>query len=194
MIPEAPTRYSSNRRNELIAAAAALFDRDGFAAASIRDIAAEVGMQTASIYYHFESKDALFLAVHEEGLRRIREGTVAAMDGTEAGWERLLAACTAHLETLLGGDAIFKAIMRPLPSSVGLRKRIVEMREDYEQIFRDLIDDLDLPEGTNRRHLRLMLLGAMNWSFTWFKGTRREIRELAGSIVTNLRTALDAGA
>lgn len=191
MTTEAPTRHASNRRDELIAAAATCFDRDGFGAASVRDIATEAGMQIASIYYHFESKDALFVAVHEEGLRRIGEATSAAIDGLEPGWDRLLAACTAHLETLLGGDTIFKAIMRPLPAALEIREPVVEMREGYEQIFRDLIDELELPSGTNRRHLRLMLLGAMNWSFTWFKGTRKEIRGLARSIVTNLRTGLE---
>lgn len=191
MIPETTTRYASNRRDELIAAAAMCFDRDGFGAASIRDIAAEAGMQTASIYYHFAGKDALFLAVHEEGLRRITEGTLAAIDGLLPGWDRLLAACTAHLETLLGGDPIFKAIMRPLPTAVEVRQQIVDKREEYEQIFRGLIDDLVLPAGTDRRYLRLTLLGAMNWSFTWFKGSRKEIRALARAIVTNLRTALE---
>ncbi len=191
MTIHAPARHASNRREELVAAAATCFDRDGFGSASMREIAAEAGMQTASIYYHFDSKDSLFLAVHEEGLRRILEGTQAAIEGMEPGWERLLAACTAHLETLLGGDTIFKAIMRPIPNALDVRERIVEMREGYEQVFRDLIDDLELPPGTDRRHLRLMLLGAMNWSFTWFKGTRPEIRDLATSIVTNLRIPLD---
>ncbi len=190
MTTHAPPR-PSNRRDELIAAAATCFERDGYGAASIRDIAAEVGMQTASIYYHFESKDALFLAVHEEGLRRITEGTTGAIAGIPPGWDRLQAACTAHLETLLGGDTIFKAIMRPLPAGIEVRERIVGMREAYEQIFRDLVEEIELPTGTDRRHLRLMLLGAMNWSFTWFKGTRTEIGDLARSIVTNLRIALE---
>ncbi len=191
MTTDTAPKHASNRRDELIAAAATCFDRDGYGAASIRDIAAEVGMQTASIYYHFASKDALFLAVHEEGLHRIMTGTSAAIEGIPPGWDRLQAACTAHLETLLGGDVIFKAIMRPLPAGVEVREKIIEMRESYEQVFRDLVDDLDLPAGTNRRHLRLMLLGAMNWSFTWFRGRRPEIGDLATSIVTNLRVALE---
>ncbi|MFQ5558737.1 MAG: TetR/AcrR family transcriptional regulator [Acidimicrobiales bacterium] len=188
------TRYASNRRDELVAAAAACFHRDGFDAASIRDIAAEVGMQTASIYYHFPSKDALLVAVHEEGLRRITEATTGAVHGREPGWDRLLAACTAHLRTLLGGDPIFKAIMRPLPTSPEVRRQIVEMRERYEQVFREVIDELELPAGTDRSHLRLMLLGAMNWSFTWFQGGETDIDAYARSVVANLRGALGLSA
>ncbi|MCP3937029.1 MAG: TetR/AcrR family transcriptional regulator [Actinomycetia bacterium] len=187
------TQYSSNRRDQLIEAAATCFDRDGFDGASIRRIAAEVGMQTASIYYHFEGKDDLLVAVHERGLRSIIEATSRAIEGIEPGWDRVQAACTAHLHTLLGEEPIFKAIMAPLPSTLGVREQIVEMREAYEQIFRDLIDELDLPDGTDRRHLRLILLGAMNWSFTWFRGDRSDIEAFAGSVVTDLRAPLDTG-
>jgi len=189
----AGTIYASNRRDELIAAAASCFDRDGFGAASIRNIAAEAGMQTASIYYHFESKDALLLAVHEQGLRHITAATSQAIEGVEPGWDKVLAACTAHLQTLLGGDPIYKAIMRPLPVTLEVRQQIVDMRERYENIFRDLVADLELPDATDRRYLRLMLLGAMNWSFMWFQGGESDIDSLASSIVANLRNSLELG-
>ncbi|MGH8923703.1 MAG: helix-turn-helix domain-containing protein, partial [Acidimicrobiia bacterium] len=56
---------SANRRQQLLEAAAACFYREGFDAASMRLIAEQANMRTASIYYHFESKDALLVAVHE---------------------------------------------------------------------------------------------------------------------------------
>ena len=53
----------------LITGAAQLFRRQGFDATSTRDIAAAVGMQSGSPFYHFESKGALLYAVMEEGMR-----------------------------------------------------------------------------------------------------------------------------
>ena len=50
-----------NRRDVLLEAAARRFLRDGFAAASMRDIAAEAGMKAGSIYYHFPSKAELLV-------------------------------------------------------------------------------------------------------------------------------------
>src|SRR5215216_5809873 len=58
-----------NRRRELLHSAAKLFRRKGFHATSTRDIAAAVGMQSGSPFYHFESKGALLFAVMEEGMR-----------------------------------------------------------------------------------------------------------------------------
>lgn len=52
--------------------------------------------------------------------------------------------------------------MAQVPSKVDGRERIFKMRDDYENMFADLVDDLELPQGTDRDTLRLMLLDAMN--------------------------------
>jgi len=159
----------------------------------MRAIADEAGMRTASIYYHFNSKDALLVAVHEEALARIRVATIAAVDEHESSWDRLEAACVAHLETLLTGGAFLKAVMRQVPGKVEGRELIFKLREDYELIFADLIDALDIPNETDSETLRLMLLGAMNCSFTWWRSTDGpEPAELASRFVLNLRQSLDA--
>src|SRR5829696_6435854 len=62
-------RDDGNRRGELLRSAAKLFRRKGFDATSTRDIAAAVGMQSGSPFYHFKSKGALLFAVMEEGMR-----------------------------------------------------------------------------------------------------------------------------
>ncbi len=46
------------------------------------------------------------------------------------------------------------------------------MRDDYERVFVDLVADLPLRPGVDRRSLRLMLLGALNWSQTWYRPGR----------------------
>jgi len=183
---------AANRRDELLAAAAACFAREGYDAASMRAIADEAGMRTASIYYHFNSKDDLLVAVHEEALRRIGESTSAALDDVTEPWERLEAACAAHLTFLLTEDRFVEAVMRPVPSRVEGRDLIFKLRNDYEIIFANLVAALELPQHTDRDTLRLMLLGAMNWTFTWWnpdEGSSPTV--LASRFVTNLRTALD---
>lgn len=68
-----------NRRAQLLDAAAHLFSERGFHATSMRDIAKAVGMLSGSIYYHFESKEEMLLAVYEEGKRRIADEVDAAV-------------------------------------------------------------------------------------------------------------------
>jgi len=182
----------ANRRKQLLEAAAACFSREGFDAASMRTIADEAGMRTASIYYHFNGKDDLLVAVHEEALNRIREATRAALRNIDDPWKRLEAASTAHLETLLTGGTFLKAVMQHVPHKVEGRELIFELRDDYESIFTDLVAALDLPPDTDRETLRLMLLGAMNWTFTWWRSQKGPAPDvLASSFIDNLRTGLD---
>ena len=67
------TPRQDNRRLQLLDAAARLFNDRGFHATSMRDIAKEVGMLSGSIYYHFQSKEEMLLAVYEQGMQRIAE-------------------------------------------------------------------------------------------------------------------------
>src|SRR4051794_10630567 len=61
-------------RAELVEAAARVFARRGFHGASIDQIAREAGYSTGAIYWHFEGKDDLFLAVYEAyATARVRE-------------------------------------------------------------------------------------------------------------------------
>ncbi len=161
---------AENRRAALLEAAARHFLRSGYAAASMRDIAADAGMQVGSIYYHFPSKVELLAAVHEEGLRRIHEAVEGVLACTEGPWERLEAACEAHMTVLLDGGDFFQAVMREMPRSGDpILSRLIALRDAYEAIFTELLEAVPLPAHVNRHELRLMLLGAMNWSYTWYR-------------------------
>jgi AcrR family transcriptional regulator len=56
-------------RERILDAAEALFASHGFEGAAMRDIAAGANLNPASLYNHFASKQALFEAVLERGLR-----------------------------------------------------------------------------------------------------------------------------
>jgi AcrR family transcriptional regulator len=59
------TRIQRARREDVIAAAITVLDRDGFAAASVERIAAAAETSKGTVLYHFTSKEALFQAVVE---------------------------------------------------------------------------------------------------------------------------------
>ena len=116
LAPSPAPRANRNRRQHLLEAAARHFVKNGFDAASMRDIADDAQMKPASIYYHFQSKADLFVEVHKVGLNHIRDNVERALDGVEGGWDRLEAACVAHLQALLEGDIFFQAVMRETPA------------------------------------------------------------------------------
>ena len=71
-------RASADRRTEILAAAIRVLARDGLAQASTRKLAAEAGINQATLLYHVGSKDELLLAVLREMMRQTREIAVAA--------------------------------------------------------------------------------------------------------------------
>src|ERR1700722_3655919 len=129
-----------NRRAQLLDAAARLFRERGYHATSMRDIAKAVGMLSGSIYYHFESKEEMLLAVYQEGKRRVAEAVDAAVAAESGPWQRLEAACEAHLRALIAHRDYTQVMIRTLPHEAGpAESRIRDLRRDYEQRFRRLI-------------------------------------------------------
>ncbi len=177
-----------NRRIKLLDAAAALFAENGFHAVSMRDIAGAVGMLPGSMYYHFPSKDDLLLATYEEGVRQISERVDAASAEVDQPWDKLEAACQAHTEMLLDESDYAQVILSVFPSDVpAIADNLKPLRDGYEDRFRRLIDDLPLDPDVDRHSLRLMLLGALNWSKSWYIPGRGSPREIATNMLNLLK-------
>ncbi|OBJ50941.1 TetR/AcrR family transcriptional regulator [Mycobacterium sp. 1423905.2] len=94
-------QYAQQTREALLAAAAAAFARDGFAATSITDIAAAARVTKGAVYHHFPDKRALFEAVlkqcDEEAQRRVLAAIAKHPDdlwqGAQAALDVTLDAC-----------------------------------------------------------------------------------------------------
>jgi len=63
----------TNTREEILREAARLFAVVGYKATSRTDIASAVGCSKATLLYHFESKDAIFVALVEPALRQVQD-------------------------------------------------------------------------------------------------------------------------
>ncbi len=169
------TPRSDSRLHGLLDVAASLFAQRGYAATSMRDIALGVKMLPGSVYYHFASKEELLVAVYEAGVGELEGAVQAALKPGAEPWERLEAACLAHLQTVLKSSDYAQVLIRVLPEDVPpVAERLRTLRASYEQVFRDLVAALPLPAGTDRHALRLMLLGALNWARFWFDPQGRE--------------------
>jgi AcrR family transcriptional regulator len=181
---------ADNRLPQVRDAAARLFREKGYAFTSMRDIAAASGMLAGSLYYHFASKDELLVAVYAEGVRRIRAAVEAALLQGGDPWTQLERVCTAHLTALLEDSDYGQVVIRVRPDDVPeIALQLVSLRDDYEKVFGRAIAALPLPSKADRRALRLMLLGALNWSQTWYRSGHDNPQTLARRFVNLLRDA-----
>ena len=182
---------SNNRRVAILDAAAYRFCRQGYAATTMREVASDAKMLAGSLYYHFPSKDALLLAVHQEGVRRIAlhvdQALAALSDGDP--WCRLEAGLSAHLESLLDSGDYAQVVIRDLPAdNEDLRNQLIALRDSYEQRFRDLTDALALPDEADGQWVRLLLLGAANWSKTWYQAGGAAPAQIAARFISLIKT------
>lgn len=158
------------RRRQIMQEAARLFGTRGFEATTIRDIAAATGILGGSIYYHFASKEDIFVAVHGAGMEKITQAVLAAIEGIADPWDRLEAAAVAHCTDLLGSGEV-PVIVSPYYSESlnALRDTLVAQRDRYETVIAGLVEALDLPAAVDRSLFRLNFLGALNWMPTWYR-------------------------
>ena len=183
-------KRQANRWPALLDAAAAKFAEQGYHATTIRELAAATEMTPGAIYFHVPNKQALLLAVYEEGVQRIVDHVEKAAAGGETAWDRLTAAVEAHLEAILDESAYARVVIRILPDDVPeIAADLTRLRDLYEGRFRALFAEVKLPEGVAPGLARLFLLGALNWMPVWYRPGRTPICEIARQLLAPLRAA-----
>ena len=131
--------------------------------------------------------------------RRVRRGRAAhqgsrppALAQDADPWTRLENVCAAHLEGLLEDSDYGQVVIRVRPDDApDVAARLMALRDEYEQTFAQALSDLPLPPRTDRRALKLMLLGALNWSQTWYRSGKDSPQVLARRFVRLLRDPLE---
>ncbi len=132
-----PGSTAEDTRARILAVALELVSEQGFAGASIRDLAERLDLTTAAMYYHFASKDALLdalVAPLVDGLTELsRQALAGELDEAEI-LTRLLdvlsgegakamgvlrgdPSAVSRLKTRLGPDRMFAGIVRALANS-----------------------------------------------------------------------------
>lgn len=175
----------------ILSEAARLFAKHGFDATSMREIAAAVNLTVGSLYWYFDSKEKLFSAVNEAGINAMYDAVVRATDGIHDPWDRLTAAAEAHCDSLLNPKDVMAVF---IPSTLGpIRRKLVAQRDRYEDLFRELVEALELPDHVDKTLFRLQLLAGLSGVLSWYKPAGRfTAREIARRYVQMLRRGAPA--
>lgn len=195
----ASAELETDVKSRILDAAAEAFMVHGFANTTIDDIADQVGATKGLIYYHFRSKFDIFLAVYEDGMRRVRERVEPHAGGPGTGRERLTAMSIAHLENLMTElgyhHVVHQGVRYQASTALKARQRdalaaLNELRRDYERTFRRVV-----AEGISDGSLRAVdeslatrtLLSNLNAVDMWYRKidgqTADEINALARNVV-----------
>lgn len=196
MTPSQAKCAGRTRAEQISDIAARLFRERGYAAVSMRDIAATAGLRTASLYHHYGSKDALVAKILDTGIRRVRMAVEAALDdiGPDAPPRRRLGvAVRAHLTALHEVSDYASANVRifgQLPRE--LKNASMEERKRYEAIWHRLMTEL-APEAMAHARIDSLVIGALNATLEWVNPDRDDLDSLGESIAAMICDGLLRG-
>lgn len=178
----------------MLASAEQLFALKGFAGTSMSDIARGAEAGKGSIYWHFESKDEILLALLEQRAEawiaesveaaRSAEGLVAKVDAALAMAERRMRrdkdALRLLLLTLLERSAV----------DARVRKRVREVYRRYRaETERELAAMMPMVPPAQRRAIGVLVLGAFDGLFLQWQLDPQEVdtEQLIGDLRDGVR-------
>ena len=165
-----------SQRSKILESAAEAFAEAGYAACSMSDVARMGGASKARLYHYYESKEAILYDLLDRHIRRLAD--IASEVRARAQHDRM--AARAELELMIASflDAYRTARTRHIAllndvKFLGATQRadIVARERAVVGAFADVIVRAFPTRVTaaNQRAVTMMLMGAMNWTFTWLK-------------------------
>ncbi len=171
-------------REDILEAAARIFRRKGYHAASMQDIARAVNLQKASLYHHVAGKQEILVALLDQALdmliAHMRE--VLAMQASPE--EKLRQAVLGYTKVLAEHRDLAAVLLlefRFLDPDV--RERHVARRDAYERLWRELIvggQEAGVFHPEDPSLAAKALLGMINWLVMWYRPSGRLTPEEIG--------------
>lgn len=188
-------------KGDIIIAAADVLKRNGYDAATMKDIAAQVNLTAASLYHHFKSKDFLLLAVLEIGLEHAIQQLEHTLHSNQSYAGKLREMIETHIigvteNTAFGAAMVFemKALINARPNGdkedefIQRRDAFFARRDYFESLFRRIIQ-AGIEAGEFRpvdaAIVTRAMLGAHNWVGVWYKEGGRLSGEAIAAIMAD---------
>ncbi len=164
----------NERRGQILEKAAQLFCVKGYDSTSMSDIAEEVGITKAGLYYFVESKEHLLYLITDYGLDLLNETVLKPLEAIEEPTALLKELIKLHTHMVLNRPREVTIILHERTALTGVyREKILQRKKEYIDYVRDLLVRLQ-KNGAARSELdptaaTFFLLGSLNWIYQWYK-------------------------
>jgi AcrR family transcriptional regulator len=188
-------------RLRILEAAASVLERDGYAAATLTEIASVAQMQAGSLYYHFDSKDAIVEEVLRVGVEHSREAicvAVGSMGPEASGHDRLIAAVTAYVQVIVAESNFTRANIRCFEEApLSARESLAVPLRDFANLWVDLLvggqRDGSIRTDLEARVIARMTIAALNSCVQWYRPDGElSIEQVASMFATSVVDGLAA--
>ena len=178
-------------------AAEALFARHGFAAVSMRQIAAEVGVQAGALYLYTPDKQTLLFELMRDHLEALLAASDAASAGISEPVARLDAFVRCHVDYHFDRrDAVVLAYMELRNLTPGSFAEIEALRRAYEDRLEAVLAaglEAGVFDVGDTRIATMALIAMLTGLHVWFRDggrlTRSEVQEMYADLSRRMVTA-----
>ncbi len=174
----------SLQKDRMLRAAARCFNQKGFSGTSLKDVAGQLGLTDAALYYYVRNKEELVYLCYLKAaeLGRAALETATAEGGTAL--ERIRRYLHLHAEFMLGEPGPV-AIMSEIPSlKTEHREEILRLSREHSARFEALLRE-GIDEGSiapcDVRMTGNAIMGALNWIPKWHHGDPDVARQVLAS-------------
>lgn len=160
-------------RGRLQQASASLFKAQGYSKTTVRDIAAKVGIQSGSIFHHFNNKEQILVSVMADSVLRVLLSMGSGLVMATSTKDKISCLIQCELNAIhdeeLAGFRLLISEWRSL--SEDNQKKILSLRDRYEAVWSQVLDTAQL-EGLvqiESFYLRGFIRGATIETSNWYK-------------------------
>jgi len=188
---------ADEQRQRILAGAVTVFSRRGYGAASMNEVADQVGLRKPTLYHYVRTKQDLLVAVYEEVLDESLRSARTIVAGAPSTREAVRGLIVERVRyTCEHRDLLTICFHEESALPEELAAPILERRREFERVVRDAVDahlretgrTLPMSVGTYVS----TCLGAANWTYKWFDPAGpRTPRELGEDVAEVLLRILD---
>jgi AcrR family transcriptional regulator len=140
------TPKGERTRQRIVELAAPVFNRQGFAGASLRDLVEATGLEKGGIYNHFGSKEQLALEAYDYATSRVTEALARSQDGAGDAIDRLVRmirafALSARRPAIEGGCPIMNTAIDADDTHPDLRDRARTSMTQWHRLVGRIVKD-----------------------------------------------------
>lgn len=188
-----PASANHDKPSEIFAAALRLFQAKGYHGASMQDLADAVGMQKASLYYYFRSKEELLVQVCERGTGAFTQELADIVASDLDAVTKLQRAIECHLVALCEQLDLFTVFLHEQKFLGAAQKELLRGEGKKHAALLASILEQGIASGdfrpVNVTVTTLAILGMCNWLYEWYSPDGalqpREIAAMFSELVLN---------
>lgn len=160
------------KRDAMLREASMSFNRRGFHGTSLDDVAQQLGVTKAALYYYFPNKQAMLKACFDQVMEAAFANLERAKREGKTGREKLRLILTYFLEYIINDLNVSVTIMEEDTLSPDDMALVKADRDRFEYALRDLIRE-GIKDGSivpcDPKLAVLTLLGTLNFVPRWFR-------------------------